>query len=136
MPYSLESGEIAGRDCLICSTGMGAARVEDAQGTPTQSHISPSIPVHDDVCAIFAGARRDSGADQLRRREPRCAPQQIQCVEGSTFGHATVAQLERQWLLGYEPCARLPGSSRMEKTAQNLVLTVCAIFTVICATFV
>ena len=26
--------------------GRGTARVEDAQGTPTQSHISPSIPVY------------------------------------------------------------------------------------------
>ena len=29
-------------------SGRGTARAEDAQGTPTQSHISPSIPVHED----------------------------------------------------------------------------------------
>ena len=28
------------------SIGRGAARAEDAQGTPTQSHISPSVPVY------------------------------------------------------------------------------------------
>ena len=28
--------------------GRGAARAEDAQGTPTQSHISPSILVYED----------------------------------------------------------------------------------------
>ena len=29
-------------------SGRGTARAEDAQGTPTQSHISPSILVHED----------------------------------------------------------------------------------------
>ena len=29
--------------------GRGAARAEDAQGTPTQSHISPSILVNEDT---------------------------------------------------------------------------------------
>ena len=29
-------------------SGRGAARAEDAQGTPTQSHISPSILVYED----------------------------------------------------------------------------------------
>jgi len=35
---------------LVGSTdsGRGAARAEGAQGTPTQSHISPSIPVYED----------------------------------------------------------------------------------------
>ena len=28
--------------------GKGAARAEDAQGTPTQSHISPAILVYED----------------------------------------------------------------------------------------
>ena len=30
--------------------GRGAARAEDAQGTPTQSHTSPSIPVYEYWC--------------------------------------------------------------------------------------
>ena len=30
-------------------TGRGAARTEDAQGTPTQSHVSPSILVYEDT---------------------------------------------------------------------------------------
>jgi len=30
------------------TTGRGAARADDAQGTPTQSHISPSILVYED----------------------------------------------------------------------------------------
>jgi len=29
--------------------GRGAARAEDAQGTPTQSHVSPSIVVNEDT---------------------------------------------------------------------------------------
>jgi len=51
-----------GLDCLICATfarqrgeestmidsGRGTARAEDAQGTPTQIHISPSILVYED----------------------------------------------------------------------------------------
>ena len=34
-------------DCVIFYAG-GTTRADDAQGTPTQSHISPSIPVHED----------------------------------------------------------------------------------------
>ena len=33
---------------LVGSTGMGTARAEDAQGKPTQSHISPNILVYED----------------------------------------------------------------------------------------
>jgi len=34
---------------LFCSlSGRGTTRAEDAQGTPTQSHISPSILVYED----------------------------------------------------------------------------------------
>ena len=42
------SGEGGGR-CrgMSPSTGRGAARAEDAQGTPTQSHMSPSILVYE-----------------------------------------------------------------------------------------
>ena len=36
--------------------GRGAARAEDAQGTPTQSHISPSILVYEDYHEEHAGA--------------------------------------------------------------------------------
>ena len=33
---------------LLDISGRGAARAEDAQGTPTQSHISPGILVYED----------------------------------------------------------------------------------------
>ena len=33
-------------------SGRGAVRAEDAQGTPTQSHISPSILVYEDVSIL------------------------------------------------------------------------------------
>ena len=33
--------------------GRGAARAEDARGTPTHSHISPSILVYEDVDLTF-----------------------------------------------------------------------------------
>jgi hypothetical protein len=36
--------------------GRGAARAEDAQGTPTQSHISPSILVYEEKLFALAGA--------------------------------------------------------------------------------
>jgi len=32
----------------VIDSGRGAARAEDAQGTPTQSHISPSILVYEE----------------------------------------------------------------------------------------
>ena len=38
----------AGFQALRDLSGSGAARAEDAQGTPTQSHISPSILVYKD----------------------------------------------------------------------------------------
>ena len=44
---------------LINSGLIGSARAEDAQGTPTQSHISPSLLVyegkHKDVVTICTG---------------------------------------------------------------------------------
>ena len=36
-------------------SGRGTARAEDAQGTPTQSHISPSILVYEDTNRERAG---------------------------------------------------------------------------------
>ena len=35
-------------------SGRGAARAEDAQGTPTQSHISPSILVYEETALGLA----------------------------------------------------------------------------------
>jgi len=47
-PLRLESPAL-GHSALFRSSvpGRGAARAEDAQGTPTQSHISPSILVYE-----------------------------------------------------------------------------------------
>jgi len=33
---------------VVVVSGRGAARAEDAQGTPTQSHVSPSILVYEE----------------------------------------------------------------------------------------
>ena len=41
--------------------GTGAARAEDAQGTPTQSHISPSILAYEDQGLRLMGMWRDGG---------------------------------------------------------------------------
>ena len=66
--FALKSWPESGLDSLICATitlqwvtqpadrsgtspgvsGRGSARAEDAQGTPPQSHISPSILVYED----------------------------------------------------------------------------------------
>jgi len=40
-------------------SGRGAARAEDAQGTPTQSHTSPSILVYEDQHFISRVQRFD-----------------------------------------------------------------------------
>ena len=37
---------LADRLGVVGSSGRGAARAEDAEGTPTQIHISPSILVY------------------------------------------------------------------------------------------
>jgi hypothetical protein len=44
-------------DSLRVGFGMGAARAEDAQGTPTQSHISPSILVYEEKALHHAMVR-------------------------------------------------------------------------------
>jgi len=44
-------------------------RAEDSQGTPTQSHISPSILVYEDYSeggTIEAGGTADEGGEQVR----------------------------------------------------------------------
>ena len=48
----------------MIDSGRGAARAEDAQGTPTHSHISPSILVYEDQ-------RQDLAARQAAVREVR-----------------------------------------------------------------
>jgi len=48
---------------------MGAARAEDAQGTPTQSHISPSILVYEDHAHLAQGEEHLFGAHLLQHFE-------------------------------------------------------------------
>jgi len=72
---------------LVGSTDRGTARAEDAEGTPTQSHISPSILVYGDKYRLS------------------------QCVDSCSFWQTTVAQLAKHRLLGYEPCTILQGST-------------------------
>ena len=47
----------SGRDCLI-GAGMGTTREKDVQGTPTQSHISPSILVSEEYLGVVGDGRR------------------------------------------------------------------------------
>ena len=47
----------------LAKSGMGAARAEDAEGTPTQSHTSPSILVYEDYkTRSFIKSPRDNRA--------------------------------------------------------------------------
>jgi len=59
-------GTFGGRLCVV---GRGTKRAEDAQGTPTQSHISPSILVYEDkkTGGVQAGVSDIRGA--LRRAQ-------------------------------------------------------------------
>ena len=51
----LPSAERTNSKDLKTGHGRGTTRAEDAQGTPTQSHISPSIQVYEDYLAAFGG---------------------------------------------------------------------------------
>ena len=42
-------------------SGRGTTRAEDAQGTPTQSHISPSVLVYADGCEAYASPYDPTG---------------------------------------------------------------------------
>ena len=46
--------------------GSGTARAEDAQGTPTQSHVSPSILVYEDNLKRFQDFCHENGSSQGR----------------------------------------------------------------------
>ena len=48
---------------LVGSTDGGTTRAEDAQGTPTQSHISPSILVYEENHASIFGVKTISQLD-------------------------------------------------------------------------
>ena len=48
--------------------GRGAARAEDAEGTPTQSHVSPSILVYEDNSEnqVWTNSHVWPGVDRVR----------------------------------------------------------------------
>jgi len=81
---------------FITSTGAwkGAARAEDAQGTPTQSHVSPSILLYEGYCSGFGvscAGRRQATSGQFRytsgskccRLESRTLQNVLECCGGS-----------------------------------------------------
>ena len=49
----------------------GTARAEDAQGTPTQSHISPSIPVYEDNRLLASVRGQDVAVWDMAKGEER-----------------------------------------------------------------
>ena len=56
-------------------SGRGSARAEDAQGTPTQSHISPSIPQHTKIICTLkvsedaARLKKLKSANELAKKD-------------------------------------------------------------------
>ena len=57
LPISLDSGLVGSTDFLSSlPQGRGAARADDAQGIPIQSHIPPSILVDEDYGTLRSGA--------------------------------------------------------------------------------
>jgi len=56
---------------LVGSSGRGAARAEDAQGTPTQSHTSPSILVYEDDNSNNEQGDYERDDDDGRLRTPQ-----------------------------------------------------------------
>jgi len=57
---TIDSGLVVSTD-FRSSHGRGSARADDAQGTPTQSHISPSIVYEDNDETRFSRTDLDSG---------------------------------------------------------------------------
>jgi hypothetical protein len=52
-------------------SGIGTTRAEDAQGTPTQSHISPSILAYEDYENVKRGLFKDAPGAQRPCLTPR-----------------------------------------------------------------
>ena len=72
----LDSGIIGSKDF------RGSTRAEDAQGTPTQSHISSSLLVYEDYSSGFKGLGFRGEGDRLTA-EMSCATVSNRC---SLFG--------------------------------------------------
>ena len=66
----------------VIDSGRGATRADDAQGTPTQSYMSPSILVHED------NEQSPSTPQRRGRREPLYKEEvQESCFTLSLSGH-------------------------------------------------
>ena len=50
---------------MLDPSGRGTTRAENAQGTPNQSHISPSILVYEDESNLHAAVRANGGREVL-----------------------------------------------------------------------
>ena len=51
--------------------GLGTTRTEDAQGTPTQVHVSPSILVYEDETSSAFSQEKAAFLDRIFHRNPR-----------------------------------------------------------------
>jgi len=63
-------------EMIDSGSGRGAARAKDAQGTPTQSHISPSILVYEDEPRKIMQVQSSAGSAPGERaaERPRLPP--------------------------------------------------------------
>ena len=82
---------------MVGSTGRGTTRAEDAQGTPTQSHISPSILVYEDKINGLGGGRRCDQKHEARNtkpeiRDPKLRTPPAGCLQSFCFGPCSIVR--------------------------------------------
>jgi len=87
-------------------TGRGTTRAEDAQGTPTQSHISPSVLVYEELNRAFGpralvlwcvGALVLWCFGALVKTPPGCCLSRILPVDKQTIYHQSQAGRSLFW---------------------------------------
>ncbi len=76
---------------MIDSAGRGTARAEDAQGTPTQSHISTSILVYEErrARAHQIGGPKQAVTELVFRLDAPAPQERVVCERNRDLSRAT-----------------------------------------------
>ena len=94
MPHVKQS-----RSWLSGTSGRGSARAEDAQGTHTQSHVSPSTLVYEDIVHLVV--ERAGGALDLKPEtsavERSSPPLTVDFVLHLSAEHVDVRKRSKKW---------------------------------------